>query len=107
MDQPADEPHAVFVQTNDPAANQVLAYQRATNGALTLSATYDTGGKGGRVEGAAVDPLAPQGPLVYDREHQLLIGVNAGSNSVYAFQVQDGARLTERTVLGSGGTFPV
>jgi 6-phosphogluconolactonase (cycloisomerase 2 family) len=98
--------HAVFVQTNDPAGNQVLAYHRANNGTLTLSGTYAAGGIGGRVEGAAVDPLASQGSLVYDRDHQLLIGVNAGSNSVYAFQV-DGDRLNAREVLSSGGTFPV
>jgi DNA-binding beta-propeller fold protein YncE len=98
--------HAVFVQTNDPGGNQVLAYHRANTGTLTLSGTYDTGGKGGRVEGAVVDPLASQGSLVYDRDHQLLIGVNGGSNSVYAFQVA-GDQLNGRTVLGSGGTLPV
>jgi len=98
--------HAVFVQTNDPAGNQVLAYHRANNGTLTLSGTYDTGGKGGRVEGAVVDPLASQESLVYDRDHQLLIGVNAGSNSIYAFEV-DGDRLNSRTVRSSGGTLPV
>src|SRR4051794_26244093 len=65
--------HAVFVQTNDPAGNQILAYHRANNGTLTLTGTYDTGGKGGRVEGAVVDPLASQGSLAYDREHQILI----------------------------------
>lgn len=98
--------HVVFVQSNDPAGNQVLAYHRASTGTLTLASTYDTGGKGGRIEGAAVDPLASQGSLVYDREHQLLLGVNAGSNSVYAFHV-DGDRLNGRVVLTSGGMFPV
>src|SRR5258708_5199227 len=98
--------HAVFVQTNDPAGNQILAYHRANNGTLTLTGTYDTGGKGGRVEGAAVDPLASQGALAYDDDHQLLVGVNAGSNSVFAFQV-DGDRLSARTVRSSGGTLPV
>jgi 6-phosphogluconolactonase (cycloisomerase 2 family) len=98
--------HAVFVQTNDPGGNEVLAYHRANSGTLTLTGTYETGGKGGRVEGAVVDPLASQGALVYDRDHQLLIGVNAGSNSVYAFQVS-GSQLNGRTVLSSGGTLPV
>jgi 6-phosphogluconolactonase (cycloisomerase 2 family) len=106
LDQSDGGSRAVFVQTNDPAGNQVLAYHRAHNGTLTLTGTYDAGGKGGRVEGAAVDPLASQGSLAYDREHQLLIGVNAGSDSVYAFEV-DGDRLSSRIVVGSGGTLPV
>src|SRR6266849_1482500 len=106
LDQSDGGSRAVFVQTNDPAGNQVLVYHRANNGTLTLSGTYAAGGIGGRVEGAAVDSLASQGSLVYDRDHQLLIGVNAGSNSVYAFQVS-GDRLNARTVVSSGGTLPV
>lgn len=98
--------HAVFVQTNDPAGNHVLAYHRANNGTLTLAGTYDTGGIGARVDGAVVDPLASQGALVYDPDHQLLIGVNAGSRSVYAFEVH-GDRLSTRVVRDSGGDFPV
>jgi 6-phosphogluconolactonase (cycloisomerase 2 family) len=97
---------AVFVQGNDPSGNQVLAYRRDRNGALTLSAKFDTGGKGGHIDGAVVDPLASQGSLVYDAAHGLLIGVNAGSDSIYAFRV-DGAALERRQVLDSGGSFPV
>jgi 6-phosphogluconolactonase (cycloisomerase 2 family) len=97
---------AVFVQANDPSNNQILAYRRDRAGALTLSARFDTGGKGGRVDGAVVDPLASQGSLVYDAPHKLLIGVNAGSDSIYAFRV-DGAALEQRQVLSAGGHFPV
>ena len=97
--------HAVFVQTNDPNQNQVLAYHRADNGTLALVATYDTGGKGGRLQGSVVDPLASQGSLEYDRANSLLIGVNAGSHSVYAFHV-DGDSLSDRQVQDSGGEFP-
>lgn len=98
--------HAVFVQTNDPAGNRVLAYTRGDNGQLTLDNVYDAGGFGGRLEGAVSDPLASQGSLVYDPAHALLIGVNAGSNGVYSFQV-DGDHLSNRVVADSGGTFPV
>jgi 6-phosphogluconolactonase (cycloisomerase 2 family) len=102
-----DDPQgAVFVQGNDPARNQVLAYRRSHEGKLTLTATYDTGGKGGRVEGAVVDPLASQGSLLYDARHRLLIGVNAGSDSIYSFEVEHD-RLERRDVLSSGGKFPV
>jgi 6-phosphogluconolactonase (cycloisomerase 2 family) len=103
--QQANGTDLVFVQSNEPTGNQVLAFQRASDGSLTLAATYDTGGNGGRVEGATADPLASQGSLILDRKHGLLIGVNAGSNTVYSFQIDHG-RLTNRDVVDSGGSFP-
>ena len=95
----------VFVQTDNTAGNQVVAYDRAPDGTLTQAGVYDTGGKGGALEGAVVDNLASQGSLAYDREHQLLFAVNAGSNTVSVFRV-DGDRLSLRQVIGSGGSFP-
>jgi DNA-binding beta-propeller fold protein YncE len=96
----------VFVQTDDPAGNQVVAYHRATDGSLTLAATYDTGGKGGVLDGSVVDHLASQGSLTYDAEHGLLFAVNAGSNTLSVFSVR-GDRLTRPQVLSSNGPFPV
>jgi hypothetical protein len=52
---------AVFVQANSPTGNAIVAYQRHSDGALTLRASYPTGGKGGRTVGSASDPLAPRG----------------------------------------------
>jgi 6-phosphogluconolactonase (cycloisomerase 2 family) len=96
----------VFVQTDDPAGNQVVAYHRAADGSLALAATYDTGGKGGALDGSVVDHLASQGSLTYDAEHGLLFAVNAGSNTVSVFSVR-GDRLTGQQVLPSNGRFPV
>jgi 6-phosphogluconolactonase (cycloisomerase 2 family) len=102
--------HPVFVQGNDPHGNSVLTYRRAANGTLSLASTTPTGGNGGHIDGAVVDPLASQGSLIYDADHQLLIGVNAGdgtsNGSIYAFHA-DGATLEQRQVLDSGGTLPV
>jgi hypothetical protein len=97
--------HAVFVQTNDPAGNSIAAYARNENGSLTHTASYATGGKGGRAAGAAVDPLASQSSLVYDSEHHLLLAPNAGSNTVSVFGVS-GSRLHLRQIVDSGGPFP-
>jgi hypothetical protein len=36
--------HAVFVQTNDPSANAVRVYDRASDGKLSFVASYATGG---------------------------------------------------------------
>jgi 6-phosphogluconolactonase (cycloisomerase 2 family) len=97
---------AVFVQTDNLAGNQVVAYDRAGGGQLTLAGTYDTGGLGGQLTGSVVDHLASQGSLGYDPARGLLYAVNAGSNTVSVFAVR-GDRLQLRQVVGSGGTFPV
>lgn len=101
----SDAHHAVFVQTNDPTGNQILAYARADDGSLTLDGTYDTGGRGGAQVGAVTDPLASQASLVYDAQDALLFAVNAGSDTVSVFRV-NGATLTLNQVIASGGRFP-
>jgi len=98
--------HAVFVQTDNTAGNQVVAYQRAGDGTLSLAGTYNTGGLGGQLAGSVVDHLASQGSLTYDPEDDVLYAVNAGSNSVSVFSV-NGDKLALRQVVSSGGTFPV
>src|ERR1051326_2835211 len=100
------ESRPVFVQSNGNDINKVIEYQRDNSGALTQTATFATGGAGGRLNGATSDPLASQGSLQFDAAHHLLIGVNAGSNTIYAFSVQ-GMQLTNRQVLSSHGVFPV
>ena len=98
--------HAVFVQTDDPAGNAVVAYHRADDGTLALAGTYPTGGNGGVLVGSVVDHLASQGSLTYDAIHRLLFAVNAGSNTVSVFNVH-GDQLHLRQVVASGGQFPV
>jgi 6-phosphogluconolactonase (cycloisomerase 2 family) len=97
---------AVFVETDNVNGNQVVAYHRASDGTLSQVATYSTGGLGGILTGSAVDHTASQGSLNYDPEHNLLLAVNAGSNTVSVFAVR-GDRLALRQVVPSGGTFPV
>ena len=97
---------AVFVQSDNPAANTVVAYERAADGSLTPANTYATGGLGGVLAGSVVDHLASQGSLVYDRAHQLLIAVNAGSDTISVFAVH-GSELALLQILASGGSFPV
>ena len=95
---------AVFVQTDDPAGNTVVAYDRAADGTLTQAGSYPTGGLGGQLAGSVVDHLASQGSLVLD--DGTLFVVNAGSNTVTSFAVV-GDRLVDRQIVASGGTFPV
>ncbi len=98
--------HVVFVQTDNTAGNQVVAYDRADNGSLTPDGTYDTGGLGGQLSGSVVDHLASQGSLTYDPGNAVLYAVNAGSDTVSVFAVR-GDRLALRQVVSSGGAFPV
>jgi hypothetical protein len=98
--------HVVFVQNDNLAGNQIVAYDRSNSGALSLAGTYETGGLGGQLDGSVVDHLASQGSLTYDRGRNELYAVNAGSNSVSVFAV-DGDRLSLRQVLSSRGAFPV
>ncbi len=98
--------HVVFVQTDNPSGNAVVAYDRADNGTLTQAGTYPTGGSGGVLTGSVVDHLASQASLTYDDQHSLLFAVNAGSNTVSVFSV-NGDRLALQQVLPSYGEFPV
>ena len=97
-------PRAVFVQNDDVNGNDVIAYRRAPNGALTEAGRYPTGGLGGVLTGSVVDHLASQGSLAYDRG--LLVAVNAGSDTITTFAVH-GDRLARLQVLPAGGSFPV
>lgn len=98
--------NVVFAQTENPAGNQVVAYDQAPNGTLSLAGTYDTGGLGGMVGGGGSDHLASQGSLTYDALTGDLYAVNAGSNSVSVFSVR-GDHLSLQQVVSSGGVFPV
>ena len=97
---------AVFVQTNNAAGNQVVAYHRSSDGTLTWAGSYATGGLGGQLSGSVVDHLASQGSLTYDQQHALLYAVNAGSNTLSVFSVR-GDTLRLRQVVRSHGAFPV
>ncbi|HEX3359720.1 MAG TPA: beta-propeller fold lactonase family protein [Solirubrobacterales bacterium] len=96
---------AVFVQTGNLNANTVVAYKRSAKGRLTKAGVYQTGGKGGQLEGSKVDYVASQGSLAMDAETDTLFAVNAGSNTITEFAV-DGTKLTREAIVPSGGEFP-
>jgi 6-phosphogluconolactonase (cycloisomerase 2 family) len=97
--------HAVFVETDDPAGNSVVAYRQNADGTLTQSRTYPTGGNGGILQNSVVDHTASEGAVTYDARHQLLYVVNAGSDTVSVFGVH-GSALDLHQVVPSGGSFP-
>jgi DNA-binding beta-propeller fold protein YncE len=97
---------AVFVQTDDPAGNTIVAYDRDRDGSLRQAGSYATGGFGGVLAGSVVDHVASQGSLAVDRRAGLLYAVNPGSDTITVFAIH-GDQLFSRQILSSGGSFPV
>ena len=71
----------VFTSSNDPVANQVLVYRRASNGSLQRAGIYDTTGTG------TGGGLGSQGALTLSQGGSYLYVVNAGSNELSEFSV--------------------
>jgi 6-phosphogluconolactonase len=100
-------PNAVYLMTNAPSGNQVLAYHRKSDGSLVSAGAYSTGGLGSGV-GLTVppDPLGSQNSLLLSPDGRWLFAVNAGSSEVSAFRVnQNGLDLVDK--VSSGGGYPV
>lgn len=91
---------AVFTIDDDAAANEVVVFERAEDGTLSPLGSFATGGKG---SGAG---LGSQGALALSADGKILVVVDAGSNEITSFAV-DGAKLTKRSHVSSGGTMPV
>ena len=103
---PGHANHPVFVQTDNTAGNQVIAYDQAANGSLTQAGAYHTGGLGGVLEGSVVDHLASQGSLAYDSDNRpALRGQRRQQHGLGLCRLRRSPRL--RQVIGSGGAFPV
>lgn len=91
---------AVYVQTNAAGGNEVLAFERDADGRLAAIGRFATGGRG---TGEA--HLASQGSVVLSRDGRRLLVVNAGSDDVSLFAVEEGGpALTDR--VASGGATP-
>jgi 6-phosphogluconolactonase len=91
---------AVFAQTNDDAANAVVAFARAEDGTLSRLDSFSTGGRGN-----GTPHLPSQGSVVLAAGGTRLLVANAGSDDVSVFAVSgDGLALVHRAP--SGGAVP-
>jgi 6-phosphogluconolactonase (cycloisomerase 2 family) len=91
---------AVYLQTNDAEANEVLAFERLADGGLTPLGRFSTGGRG-----TGAPHLASQSSIVLTGDAHHLLVVNAGSDDVSLFAVEGAAlRLVDRAP--SGGLTP-
>jgi 6-phosphogluconolactonase len=91
---------AVYVQTNDATDNEVLAFERRSDGGLAPLGRFATGGRG-----TGKPHLPSQSSVVLSGDGRKLLVVNAGGDELSLFAVEDGGlRLAHR--VASGGATP-
>lgn len=99
---------AVYAMTNASDGNEIVVYDRAHDGQLSLAATVATGGlgSGGEEPLEPLDALGAQNPLILSRSARFLLAVNAGSDEISVFRVRK-SRVALVDKVPSGGDFPV
>ena len=86
----------VYVQTNEPERNRLLAFRRAGDGTLTAAGGYETGGAGD-----GKPHLTSQGSVVLTGDGRYLLVTNAASGDLSVFAVgPDGLSLVETVPTG-------
>jgi len=102
---------AIYAMTNSLARNEIIAYNRAEDGALTPAGHFDTGGTGsGSFENSATSLIVASAegqssPVDLGGGNDLVIAANAGSDTVSVFRVTDGGLEFVETE-DSGGERP-
>ena len=99
---------AVFVGTNDLEENAIAAFARAADGTLSPIGEFSTGGQGSTDfdGGEGLDPLISADSIIVTEDEQFLLTVNAGSNEIVSFRINDDFSLTRVSVVDSGGVGP-
>jgi len=86
----------VYVQTNEPQRNRLLAFRRAGDGTLTPADAHETGGAGD-----GKPHLTSQGSVVLTGDGRYLLVTNAASGDLSVFTVgPDGPSLVETVAAG-------
>ncbi len=102
----------VYVQTNDPVQNAIIAYQNNGDGQLQQlpGSPFLTGGKG--IDHDSIRVIysnASDNEIIISNDRRFLLAVNSGSNTIAVFNINSDGTLS--TVPGSpfpsGGVLPV
>ncbi len=108
-----DATGAVYVATNAAEGNEVVAFKRGADGALTRLGGFLTGGKGTGIrkvpkleEDNGIDSLISSGSVKLSHNGHFLFVVNAGSGTVTSFVVNPNCELALADTKPSGGTLP-
>lgn len=101
----------VYALTNNFTRNEVLAYHRAEDGALSVAGRFDTTGQGSGAYEASTNMLivgsveGQSSPIDLGGGNDLVFAANAGSDTISVFRVTDeGLELIE--AQDSGGERP-
>lgn len=93
-------PGYVYTLSNQADGNKVLVYRRAANGKLSWLSSCSTGGNG------TGGGLGNQGAVILADDNEIVLAVNAGSNSISSLKVT-GNGLNLKSTVNSGGMQPV
>lgn len=94
-------PGAVYVTSNAAAGNEILAFERTSDGQLAPSVAYPTGGLG------TGGGLGNQASLALTKDHRFLYTVNAGSGDISTFAVDRNGLRAVGAPVPSGGEQPI
>jgi len=84
----------VFVMSNILDRNTIVGYSRASDGTLSRTGEFATGGNGGDFDGAeGLDPLISAYSLINTPDNEYLMAVNAGSNTISVMRINDNMTL--------------
>lgn len=100
----------VYVESNEPSGNAILAYSRDHKGRLTPlpGSPFPAGGLG-ITPTFALGPFDSDQNLIVDPSHTFLFAVNGGSDTVAVFRIAPDGSLSHvhGSPFPSGGTNPV
>lgn len=88
----------VYIQSNEPEGNRVLAFRRDPDGTLIQRGTFSTGGAG-----SGAPHLQSQGSVVLTRDGHHLLVTNAGSGDLSVFATGEDTLTLLQTVPSGGG----
>ena len=99
---------AAYSETNDPAGNSVVVFDRFADGTLVKREAVGTGGNGSTQSvgcGPGCPILDSQNAVLVSRNGRFVVAVNAGSDTVSSFRETDsGLKLVDQQP--SGGDMP-
>ena len=104
----ADFIGAAFVATNDLENNELASFGRLSDGTLVHIGNFATGGAGSTEfdGGEGLDPLISADSVIVTEDENYVLVVNAGSDSITVFAINDDFTLTRTSVVDSGGVGP-
>lgn len=99
----------VYVESNLPDHNSVLAFTRNADGTLTQLGDFATNGRGVFDLSLQLGPFDADQQIVTNGQHNLLFAVNPGSDTVAVFRINSDGTLAPvpGSPFPSGGSNPV